>query len=107
MPEPPAPQHRRNPLVTTVSTHLPATRVQSATYATYAAFIGSGVALASWAARIPQVRDGLSLSPSALGLVLLSMAVGSIIALPLSGWVIAHFGARRAVQAMAVLLALG
>ena len=93
--------------MTTVSTHLPPKRVQSATYATYAAFIGSGVALASWAARIPQVRDGLSLSPSALGLVLLSMAVGSIIALPLSGLVIARFGARRAVQAMAVLLALG
>jgi MFS family permease len=93
--------------VTTVSTYLPPKRVQSATYATYAAFIGSGVALASWAARIPQVRDGLSLSPSALGLVLLSMAVGSIIALPLSGLVIARFGARRAVQAMAVLLALG
>jgi predicted MFS family arabinose efflux permease len=93
--------------VTTVSTHLPATRVRSATYATYAAFMGSGVALASWAARIPQVRDGLSLSPSALGLVLLSMAVGSIIALPLSGWVIARFGARRAVQVMAVLLAVG
>ena len=93
--------------MTTVSTHLPATRVRSATYATYAAFMGSGVALASWAARIPQVRDGLSLSPSALGLVLLSMAVGSIIALPLSGWVIARFGARRAVQVMAVLLAVG
>jgi predicted MFS family arabinose efflux permease len=81
--------------------------VRSATYATYAAFGGSGFALASWAARIPQVRDRLELAPSALGLVLLSMAAGSIVALPLSGSVISRFGARRTVQAMAILLATG
>jgi MFS family permease len=91
----------------TVSTQFPATRVRSATYATYAAFGGSGFALASWAARIPQVRDRLELTPSALGLVLLSMAAGSIVALPLSGSVIGRFGARRTVQVMALLLAVG
>ena len=47
--------------------------VRAATAATYIAFIGSGFALASWAARIPQIRDGLGLSPSRLGLVLLTL----------------------------------
>jgi predicted MFS family arabinose efflux permease len=92
---------------TIVSTQPPTARLRSATYATYAAFGGSGFALASWAARIPQVRDRLELAPSALGLVLLSMAAGSIVALPLSGSVISRFGARRTVQAMAILLATG
>jgi hypothetical protein len=38
-----------------------------------------------------QVRDRLHLDPSELGLVLLAMAAGSVIALPLSGVIIGHF----------------
>ena len=59
--------------------------LQNATRATYAAFIWSGVAMASWATRIPQVRDELGLEPSQLGLVLLAIAGGSITSLVLSG----------------------
>ena len=66
--------------------------VRSAVLATYAVFIASGIAFASWASRIPQVRDRLHLDPSELGLVLLAMAAGSVIALPLSGVIIGHFG---------------
>ena len=72
-------------------------RVNGATRATYAAFIGSGFSFASWATRIPQVRDGLELTPSRLGLVLLAIAVGSIISLVLSGQMVSRFGSRRTV----------
>jgi MFS family permease len=78
--------------------------VVAATRATYVAFIGSGLAFASWAARIPQVRDELELSPSALGLVLLAIAAGSIVALVISGQLVARYGSRRTVAAMAVVL---
>jgi fucose permease len=71
------------------------------------AFIGSGFAFASWAARIPQVRDRLDLSPAALGLVLLAIAGGSLVALPLSGSVVTRIGSSRTVVAMAVLLGVG
>src|SRR3954453_22789403 len=84
-----------------------AAQVRIATRATYGAFIGSGFAFASWASRIPQVRDRLHLSPSELGLVLLAVAGGSIIALPLSGPGVAKLGSRRTVAAMAVLLGAG
>jgi predicted MFS family arabinose efflux permease len=84
-----------------------AAEVRAATRGTYAAFIGSGYAFANWAARIPQVRDRLGLDPSGLGLLLLSIAAGSLIALPLSGRIVHRFGARRTVGAMAVLLAIG
>jgi MFS family permease len=81
--------------------------VQAATRATYIAFIGCGFAFASWASRIPQVKTHLHLDPSALGLLILSLAAGSIISLPLSGPVVAHLGSRRTVEAMSVLLGIG
>ena len=77
-----------------------------ATRATYAAFIGSGFAFASWAARIPQVRDALELSPSALGLVLLAIAAGSIVALVISGKLVARYGSSRTVGGMAGLMSV-
>jgi MFS family permease len=81
-------------------------RVRTATRATYAAFIGAGFAFASWASRIPQVRSRLDLDPSALGLVLLALAAGSVVALPLSGALISRAGSRRTVTVMSVVLAL-
>jgi fucose permease len=80
--------------------------VRSAVRATYAVFIASGVAFASWASRIPQVRDRFHLDPSELGLVLLAMAAGSVIALPLSGVIIGHFGSRWTVRTTALLVAV-
>jgi predicted MFS family arabinose efflux permease len=75
--------------------------------ATYAAFIASGFAFASWASRIPQVRDQLELSPADLGLVLLAIAAGSLVALPLAGIIVHRFNSRRTVAYMSVLLAVG
>ena len=71
--------------------------------ATYAAFIATGFAFASWASEIPQVRDRLDLSSAQLGLVLLAIAAGSVISLPLAGPVVARIGSRRTVQLMALV----
>jgi fucose permease len=87
-------------------TQLDDRRLRTATRATYAAFLGAGFAFASWASRIPQVRTRLDLDPSALGLVLLAIAAGSVIALPVSGPLIARTGSRRTVTVMALLLAV-
>jgi fucose permease len=92
--------------VTTTGTQLDDRRLTTATRATYTAFTGAGFAFASWASRIPQVRTRLDLDPSALGLVLLAIAAGSVIALPVSGPLIARTGSRRAVTVMALLLAV-
>jgi predicted MFS family arabinose efflux permease len=66
-------------------------------------FALNGFSFASWASRIPQVKDELGLNPSELGLLLLAIAVGAVLALPLSGTVISHFGSRRTVAAGAVI----
>jgi predicted MFS family arabinose efflux permease len=86
----------------------PADRVvRRAEAAVYAAFIGAGFAFASWASRIPQVRDRLHVTPASLGLILLSVAVGSLISLPATGVIVTRLGARRAVRASVLLLASG
>jgi len=90
---------------TDASAAPPTAHVQAATRATYAAFIGAGFAFASWASRIPQVRNQLDLTAAELGLVLLGIAAGSLLALPLSGPVIARIGSRRTVIAGSVLFA--
>ena len=80
---------------------------RAASVATGVAFAVSGFALATWLSRIPQLRDQLHLDPSSLGLVLLSVSAGAVLALPLSGPVVARFGSRRTVTATAVLFAAG
>jgi predicted MFS family arabinose efflux permease len=78
-----------------------------ATAATYAVFILSGFAFASWASRIPQVRDALHLTPRTLGLVLLAIAVGSVTSMPLAGLIVAQLGTGRTVAVMALVAAAG
>jgi len=90
--------------ITAVSPSRP---VSSARDAVYVVFTAAGFAFASWAARIPQVRDQLRVTPGVLGLILLSIAIGSTIAMPLSGLVITRIGERRTVQVMSLTSALG
>jgi predicted MFS family arabinose efflux permease len=85
----------------------PAAAVRHAVSAVYIVFIGSGLAFASWASRIPQVRDRLEVTPAQLGLLLWCIAVGSVIAMPLSGLVVSRFGEARTVAVMATTLAIG
>src|SRR6185437_3810768 len=77
-------------------------QIRGAKQAVYIAFIANGFIFASWAARIPQVRDGLRVSPGVLGLILLCTAVGSTIATPLSGLVITWLGDSRTVVVMSL-----
>jgi MFS family permease len=83
------------------------TRVRRASAAVFVVFVLSGFNFASWAARLPAIRDGLGYSPARMGLLLLVGSVGSLLALPLAGIVAERFGTRRAVLYFAVLNALG
>ena len=75
--------------------------------AVYVVFFGNGFLFANWAARIPQVRAELSVTPGVLGLILLCLAVGSGIGTPLSGLIISRLGESRTVSVMAVSAAAG
>ncbi|TQL40364.1 fucose permease [Homoserinimonas aerilata] len=54
-----------------------------------------GVGLASWMARTPAVKAALGISTGEMGILILSLAVGSIVGLVASSHIIARFGARK------------
>jgi MFS family permease len=55
-----------------------------------------GLIMGSWAGRIPALSEGVHTSHSALSLVLLCGGLGAVISYPLSAWLIATFGNRKA-----------
>lgn len=71
------------------------------------AFVLNGFCFAALVTRFPEVRETLGLSNGDLGLLLLVIAAGSILALPSSGRLIEWVGAAAVVRAGAVLVALG
>ncbi|HMT88930.1 MAG TPA: MFS transporter [Dermatophilaceae bacterium] len=83
------------------------TGVLQARTAVYAAFALAGVQFAAFASRIPEVKAALNLSASDLGLTLLAISVGSLVALPTSGWLVQRFGASRTVAAGMVMAIVG
>ncbi len=68
---------------------------KKAEYATKLLFFACGFAFASWAARIPEIKEKLNLNDAQLGNILLFMTIGSICALPLAGFIIGKFGSRK------------
>jgi MFS family permease len=81
--------------------------LRQARNAVYIVFFGNGFLFANWAARIPQVRAELGVTPGVLGLILLCLAVGSGIGTPLSGLIIGRLGESRTVSVMAAVAATG
>jgi fucose permease len=75
--------------------------------AVFVAFVGSGFGFASWASRIPQIRDAVQATPAELGLILLAIAAGAVIAMPLAGLVVNRFGPARTVAVLATVLSVG
>ena len=56
--------------------------------ATFGAFFLNGAMIGTWVAQIPFVQERLDISKSTIGLALLCMAAGAMIAMPLTGQVL-------------------
>jgi MFS family permease len=69
-------------------------------------FFINGMVLASWVPHIPAVKAQHAISDGELGIVLLSMAVGAVFALPLAGWLVGRAGSRLMTSAAAIALCL-
>ncbi len=72
-----------------------------------AVFVLNGLLFACLVTRIPDIREGLDLDNAALGLLLLTIALGSMLSLPSSGWLIQRSSPGRVVRTGAVLCAAG
>ncbi|HYH72087.1 MAG TPA: MFS transporter [Nocardioides sp.] len=70
-------------------------------------FFLNGLVFASWVSRIPEVRASFGLTNGQLGLVLLAIALGSVLALPTTGAAINAMGTVRIVRAGAGAATLG
>ena len=66
-------------------------------------FFLQGLCFASWASRIPSIQQSLNLSDASLGAVLFALPVGSMLGLPLAGWLVTRYGSKR-IAANALLL---
>ncbi|MGP7959707.1 MFS transporter [Sanguibacter sp. A247] len=78
-----------------------------AAWSVFAIFVLNGFNFASWASRLPTTRTMLGYSEAEMGLLLVTIAIGSLVALPLSGWITSRLGARRTIIVFAVVNALG
>jgi MFS family permease len=57
-------------------------------------FLLCGLNFATWATRIPDFKYLLHLSDAELGTILMGLPLGSLISLPIAGWLIAKFNSR-------------
>jgi MFS family permease len=81
--------------------------VRAARNAVGLSFFLNGLVFASWVSRIPEVRSSFGLTNGQLGLVLLSIALGSVLALPTTGAAINAWGTVRVVRVGASAATLG
>lgn len=65
--------------------------------ATRVAFFIGGFAMSAWAPMVPLAKARAALSEGSLGLLLLGLGAGSILAMPLAGYLCARFGCRRVI----------
>ena len=72
-----------------------------------AVFALNGLAIANWISRVPAIRDELDLTPGQVGLLLLAMSVGAVIALPSAGAIVLRIGPARAVAAGGIAACAG
>ena len=81
--------------------------VERAKVAVAAVFGINGLSFASWAARVPAIRDTLGLTPGRVGLLLLAVSIGTLVALPFSGVVVARLGPPRTIVVSVLFCAVG
>jgi MFS family permease len=86
--------------VTSTPTH---TSISTARNAVSLVFALNGFCFATLASRVPDLRESLDLSNGALGALLLSIAFGAMIGMPVSGHLIERSGARAVVRLSAVV----
>ncbi len=85
--------------------HVPDTEARAARWAITGLFFINGLLFATWVSRIPVVQVARGLNNGTLGLALLAIAMGALIAMPATGWCLGRFGSRRVTQVAALLYA--
>lgn len=75
--------------------------------AIFAIFFASGLSIATWASRVPGIKQALELDNAQVGMILLGMGLASIIGISTSPAVMARTGARRGMLLAMLMFAVG
>ena len=92
--------------MTSLSSLTAATPGRPEQVSTRIAFFIAGFAIASWAPLVPLVQLRTGLDDGMLGLLLLCLGLGSIVAMPVVGMLAGRFGCRDVLVVAALLVAL-
>ncbi|WP_370678006.1 MFS transporter [Pleomorphomonas sp. PLEO] len=84
-----------------ISADRPATRL-----ATRLAFLVAGFGVACWAPLIPYAKARLAVDDGVLGLLLLCLGIGSVVAMPMTGMLSARYGSKPIVIGGAIGMAV-
>ena len=84
-----------------ISADRPATRL-----ATRLAFLVAGFGVACWAPLIPYAKARLSVDDGVLGVLLLCLGNGSVVAMPMTGMLSARYGSKPIIIAGAIGMAV-
>ncbi|WP_312240219.1 MFS transporter [Pantoea sp.] len=79
---------------------------RSLQWATRTIFLINGLGMSAWAPLVPFVRDRLGLNGASLGALLLCLGIGSLVAMPLTGSLVARLGCRRVMLCSGLLILL-
>ncbi|QPH41582.1 MFS transporter [Pedobacter endophyticus] len=69
-------------------------------------YFGQGIAFASWASRIPDIKNSLRLSDGELGSILLALPAGQLFTMIISGRLVTRFGSKKVLTITAPLYVL-
>ncbi len=68
-------------------------------------FLMHGIHMGAWSPKIPELASRLSLTPSALGMMIFAFGVGSLVMMPVTGLLISRHGSAKVTQWAALLFA--
>ena len=92
--------------MTAIPTPAPVVPGRLEQMSTRIAFFIAGFGIAAWAPLVPYAKARAQLNEGTLGLLLLCLGVGSIIAMPVAGALASRFGCRRVLTGGTILICL-
>jgi len=92
--------------MTALTSHAPVKPGRLEQMSTRIAFFIAGFGVAAWAPLVPYAKARAGLDEGTLGLLLLCLGVGSIIAMPVAGTLASRFGCRRVLTVGTLLICL-
>ncbi len=83
------------------------TQARRGRWAVAAMFLANGFVMGSWAPQIPVLLERFDIGETTLGLLILVFGLGALLAMPLSGMLMARYGSATVLRGISVAAAFG